>query len=258
MPNNKRFRINITSNLKIFITCCEFGFAFMNLLKGKRWIFLLFIFIINCKDSNFNFKPTEIEKSDSSNFIDINLDENSTNIGRAIWQKPGLVIQKLGDVSDKVIADLGTGTGYFSFKLALQAKKVIAIDIEPTLLKYIDSTKVKLPVDKRHRIETRLAQSDNPNLQPEEADIVLIINTIAYIMDLPSYFQILKKGMKKGGQIMIIDYKMKRLPINAPPKSERIYLDKLEEMLIEAGYKVTETDDTSLDYQYIIKAEKID
>ncbi|MBK8515652.1 MAG: hypothetical protein IPL55_04980 [Saprospiraceae bacterium] len=57
---------------------------------------------------------------------------------------------------------------------------------------------------------------------------------------------------------MIIDYKMKRLPINAPPKSERIYLDKLEDMLISAGYKILDTDDTSLDYQYIIIANKID
>ena len=55
---------------------------------------------------------------------------------------------------------------------------------------------------------------------------------------------------------MIIDYKMKRLPINAPPKEERVYLDQLEDMLIKAGYKVFQTDDTSLDYQYIIQATK--
>ncbi len=230
----------------------------MILLKGKSWIFLVFIFIVNCKDSNFNFKPSEIKKSEPDSIAETYFEENSTNIGRAIWQKPGLVIKKLGDVSDKVIADLGAGTGYFSFKLALQAKKVIAIDIEPTLLKYIDSTKAKLPLDKIDRIETRLAQVDDPNLKAEEADIILIINTVAYIDDIPAYLQTLKKGMKKGGQIMIIDYKMKRLPINAPPKSERVYLDKLEDMLIGAGYKVIETDDTSLDYQYIIKAEKID
>ncbi len=228
----------------------------MILGKGK-WLFLLcIIFIVQCKDSNFNFKPSEIEKSDVDDNIDLEFEENSTNIGRAIWQKPGLVIEKLGDVSDKVIADLGAGTGYFSFKLALQAKKVIAIDIEPTLLHYIDSSKAKLPEDKRIKIETRLAKSDNPNLIAEEADIVLIINTIAYIKDLPLYFQILKKGLKKDGQIMIIDYKMKRLPINAPPKNERIYLDKVEDMLTTAGYKILQTDDTSLDYQYIIIANK--
>ena len=67
----------------------------------------------------------------------------------------------------------------------------------------------------------------------------------------------LKKGLKKDGVIMVIDYKMKRIPINAPPKTERVYLDKLEDMFINAGYKIIKTDDTSLDFQYILKVQKI-
>jgi predicted RNA methylase len=227
--------------------------------KTQKWIFITVftILILGCKDNNFNFKPTGVSESTVQVDHEIDHEENSVNLGRAIWQKPGLVIEKLGDVSDKTIADIGAGTGYFSFKLAYKAKKVIAVEIEPELLRYIDSSKVKLPADKRNRIETRLAKPDDPNLKPEEADIILIINTIAYIKDIPNYLQTLKKGLKKDGQIMVIDYKMKMLPINAPPKSERIYLDKLEEMFIAAGYKIIKTDDTSLDYQYIIKVQKV-
>ena len=94
-------------------------------------------------------------------------------------------------------------------------------------------------------------------VRENEADVVLIINTVAYIKDAESYFKNLKKGLKPDGQIMIIDYKMKRLPINAPPKSERIYLDVVEELLIKSGYEILQTDDTSLDYQYIIIARNI-
>lgn len=227
--------------------------------KTQKWIFITVftILILGCKDNNFNFKPTGVSESTLQVDHEVDHEENSVNLGRAIWQKPGLVIEKLGDVSEKTIADIGAGTGYFSFKLAYKAKKVIAVEIEPELLRYIDSSKVKLPADKRNRIETRLARPDDPNLKPEEADIILIINTIAYIKDIPNYLQTLKEGLKKDGQIMVIDYKMKMLPINAPPKSERIYLDKLEEMFIAAGYKIIKTDDTSLDYQYIIKVQKV-
>jgi hypothetical protein len=55
---------------------------------------------------------------------------------------------------------------------------------------------------------------------------------------------------------MIIDYKITRLPINAPPKALRLYLDKLEDMLIGAGFELIGSDDTSLDYQYIVQAKK--
>lgn len=224
----------------------------------KCGVFLMFVLLLSaCKQNGYEFISKEVDPTDSISSLDTNIDDPHSNVGRAIWQKPGLVIEKLGDISDKVIADIGAGTGYFSFKLALKAKKVIAVEIEQGLLDYIDSTKVMLPENKRSRIETRLATPDDPNLKVEEVDIILIINTIAYIKNLPEYLQTLKKCLKKDGKIMIIDYKMKRLPINSPPKSERLYLDHLEDVLIDAGYKLLKVDDTSLDYQYIIKAEKI-
>ena len=173
----------------------------------KCGVFLMFVLLISaCKQTGYEFNSKEGEHMDSTSSVDTNLEDEHSNIGRAIWQKPGLVIEKLGDISDKVIADIGAGTGYFSFKLALKAKKVIAIEIEQGLLDYIDSTKVMLPLDKRSRIETRLASPDDPHLAPGEVDIILIINTIAYIKNIPQYLQTLKKGLKKDGKIMIIDY----------------------------------------------------
>lgn len=217
-------------------------------------------FALGCRDS----QATKIDSENAKNIVEEDVlenyhdeDEIHSNVGRAIWQKPGLVIEKLGNISDKTIADIGAGTGYFSLRLSKKAKKVIAIEIEPTLINYIDSSKVSLPDSLKSRLETRLALPDNPKLAKDEVDIVLIINTVAYIEDLPKYLNTLKQGLKKGGKVMIIDYKMKRLPINAPPKSERVYLDVIEDMMVDAGYEVIQTDDTSLDFQYIIQAIKI-
>lgn len=223
-----------------------------------RLLFLLStvsLFIItSCKEKSYDTPlPTVVPTENDSLILD-NI-ENHTNVGRAIWQKPGIVIEKLGNISDKVIADIGAGTGYFAFRLAPRAEKVIAIEIEQELLDYIDSLKIKLPTDKQGQLETRLATPDNPMLKDEEADIILIINTIAYIKNLPAYLGILQKGLKKNGRIIIIDYKMKKLPINAPPRDERIYLDVLEDMLIKSGFTLVQSDDTSLEYQYIIIAQ---
>jgi 2-polyprenyl-3-methyl-5-hydroxy-6-metoxy-1,4-benzoquinol methylase len=185
-----------------------------------------------------------------------NVEHPDHNQGRTAWQKPEAVIRKMGDISEKTIADIGAGTGYFAFRLALKAKKVIAIDIDPEALDTIQKFIPKLPEAYRQKIETRQAKVNDPMLESEEADLIVIINTIAYIPDPQTYLQRLKKGLKPGGEIMIVDYKMKNLPISAPPKSERIYLDVLEEMLEKTGYSHVQTDDTTLDYQYILKAVK--
>ena len=229
---------------------------FLSIVFLSIWMF----FTLSCRDSqSIKIDPANATNLGEEDVLENyhNEDEIHSNVGRAIWQKPGLVIEKLGDISDKTIADIGAGTGYFSLRLSKKAKKVIAIEIEPTLIDYIDSSKVSLPDSLKSRLETRLALPDNPKLVKDEVDIVLIINTVAYIDDLPKYLNTLKQGLKKGGKVMIIDYKMKRLPINAPPKSERVYLDVIEDMMVDAGYEVIQTDDTSLDFQYIIQAIKI-
>ncbi|MBK7700715.1 MAG: methyltransferase [Saprospiraceae bacterium] len=118
--------------------------------------------------------------------------------------KPGLVIEKLGDISDKVIADIGAGTGYFSLRLAPRAKKVIAIEIEPAIIRYLDSLRLGLPKDQQNNLETRLAKINDPLLKPEEADIILIINTIAYIDKLDEYLKTVKKGLNKMEDLSLL------------------------------------------------------
>ena len=101
------------------------------------------ILITSCKETRYDLDiPTSTVETNDTILLQ-NIEHNHSNVGRAIWQKPGLVIEKLGDISDKVIADIGAGTGYFSFRLAPRAKKVIAIEIDEALIKYIDSSKIK-------------------------------------------------------------------------------------------------------------------
>lgn len=225
------------------------------MLRFGYFVFCIVLWIVcGCNNKELNADSSSLPSVTSENHT-TQIEDTHQPIGRAIWQKPGLVIEKLGDVSNKVIADIGAGTGYFSLKLAPKSSKVIAIEIDTLLIHKIDSLKQYLPADFKNNLETRLAQPDNPNLKDNEADIILIINTIAYLPDTENYIKTIKKGLKKGGKIMIIDYKMKKLPINAPPKKERIYLDVLEDMLINSGYTLIQSDDTSLEYQYIIIAQ---
>ena len=115
---------------------------------------------------------------------------------RDIWQQPQLVIELLGDLKDKVVADIGAGPyGYFSLRLAQQelVNKVIAIDIEQKAIDRIEHTKRILPLPAQKKLETRLVPPDNPQLAAGEVDVVLIVNTCMYFEDRLAYFSILKK-----------------------------------------------------------------
>jgi len=177
---------------------------------------------------------------------------------RYAWQKPELVIDRLGDIENKVVADIGAGTGYFAFRLVRRAKQVIAIDIDPNMIDLVDLFKANLDSTEQAKMITRIATPEDPRLQEEEVDVAIIINTIGYIDRRTEYLSNLRKSLKPNGLLFIVDFKMKRIPDEiAPPANLRVNLLDLEEDLLASGYQAIQTDDKSLDYQYIVKAYNI-
>ncbi|MCB0608451.1 MAG: methyltransferase domain-containing protein [Lewinella sp.] len=232
----------------------------------KQWILILLLGMVSlpaCKNEAGAGKPDTAQKNEEpsenteipENEVAAGMTEDYLNMGRLVWQKPEVVMRLMGDVSNKTVADIGAGRGFFALRLAPMAKKVIALDIYPEFTNYLDSIKVyELPENIQSRLETRLSEPDLPKLGPNEADVVLIVNTYMYLADRVDYLRKLKPCIAKGGKLVIVDFKKKRTP-RGPPNKYRVPLFQAEEELYQAGYTNIITDDTSLDYQYIITAE---
>lgn len=192
------------------------------------------------------------EELNSKGFDELASDYYDTQ-SRVIWQKPDLVLSLLGNLRGKTIADIGAGTGFFAFRVANNGGKVIAIDIDPRAIAWIEAEKKRYPVDVQALLETRLAAPDNPNLEPNEVDVVLMVNTYIYLDDRITYFRNLRSGLKKDARLIIIDFKENETPIG-PKVEERIPLRQVQSELTQAGYAIVSSDDQSLEYQYIVTA----
>lgn len=174
---------------------------------------------------------------------------------RENWQKPQMVISRLGDLSDKVVADIGAGTGYFTMPLARKARKVIAIDIEQDFLDYINR-RLSHNTDKNNlNVETRLVKPEDPMLKEGEADLVLIVNTYGFISNRVAYFSKVRKGLKPDGKLVVIDFKKEPLPVG-PPTETKFASTQVSAELDSAGFRTVTVDFTSLEYQYTLTAEK--
>ncbi|MGB8341601.1 MAG: methyltransferase [Chthoniobacterales bacterium] len=170
---------------------------------------------------------------------------------RAEWQKPEKVIASLGPLEGKTVADIGAGTGYFSFPISKQAARVIAIDIDQRFLDYIAQKKQTQKIGVN--IETRLTKPDSPGLKPGEADMILIVDTYHHIEGRIEYLKKLKKGLRKDGVLVIIDFKKMKTP-PGPPVELRVAQEQVESELKSAGFTIVSADSEMLPYQYIIKA----
>lgn len=148
------------------------------------------------------------------------------------WQKPHEVIQALNLAPSSVVADIGSGTGYFSIRLAhfVPKGRVFGVDIEPDMVKYLADRAKR---DGMANITAVTGKPDNARL-PEKVDLVLMVDVFHHIADRGPYFRKLRASLKPDGRVAIIDYK-KDSPMG-PPADERIAPDEVKAELRAAGY----------------------
>lgn len=195
-----------------------------------------------------------VESSTLDNFQ--NLVEDFENPTRNEWQHPELILQSLGPLENQVIADIGAGTGYFTFKIAQKGAKVLAIDIEQQFLDYIEDRKVQLDdIIAYDMVQTILSVKDDPLLPEKGVDGALLVNTYHFIEGRVNYMQKVRKGLKEEGKLVIVDYKKGHFPIG-PEESFKVSAEVVINELRQAGFTMVELDHKSLEYQYLITAKK--
>jgi predicted methyltransferase len=98
------------------------------------------------------------------------------NAGRAERLQINRVMDTLGIVPGKGVADLGAGSGFFTVLAAQRVGDkgmVYAEDINPVAIQYIDA---RLKKEDLHNVKTVLGKADNP-LLPAPVDAVLLLKT---------------------------------------------------------------------------------
>lgn len=147
-------------------------------------------------------------------------------------QKPREVIDALALKPDSVIADIGSGTGYFAVRFARMVPKgrVYGVDIEPDMVKYLTERAER---EGLKNLTAVMGTPSDPRL-PERADLIVMVNVFHHIADRERYFRNLRGSLKPGGRIAIIDHSMDSR--EGPPRSARIAPERVKAELKSAGY----------------------
>lgn len=180
-----------------------------------------------------------------------NLAANFESPDRADWQKPDVAIAALGDLAGKTVMDIGSGTGYFSFKLVDAGANVICADVDERFLGFIEEKRDRLGLT--DKMELRHVPYDSANLSAEEADIVLIVDTYHHIENREKYFSAVRAGIKPGGKLVVIDFEKRELPVG-PPVNMKLDAKTVVDELRAAGYQNIEVNHELLPYQFMIFA----
>ena len=142
-------------------------------------------------------------------------------------ERTDLLIAGLSLSEDSVVADIGAGTGYFTFPVAQRVSrgKVFSVDIQPEMLARIARRKALEDVA---NVETVLGEADDPKLPDNEIDLAFIVDAYHEFSFPREMGERLKESLKPGGQLVLVEYRAEdpRVPIKRLHKMSEVQVKK--------------------------------
>jgi SAM-dependent methyltransferase len=168
---------------------------------------------------------------------------------RAAWQRPDVVVEALGLVGTETVADVGAGSGYFTFRIAeaLPEGKVLAIDVDPEMVRHLHHKATTMGVE---NVEVVLAANDDPQVT-RETDMVFICDVLHHVRQREAWLQRLHSEMRPGARVVLIEFKEGELP-EGPPESVKIDRRAMIALMEEAGFRLSAERPDLLPYQHFL------
>ncbi|MCG8415092.1 MAG: class I SAM-dependent methyltransferase [Pseudomonadales bacterium] len=126
--------------------------------------------------------------------------------GRIQEEMPDAVVENMNLEPDEVVADIGAGSGYFSFRIARKVPegRVMAVDIQPEMLQLIEQ---QMEADGVTNIDRILGEIDNPNLPPNSIDAAIMVDAYHEFSHPFEMIDGIHRALRPGGRIFLLEYR---------------------------------------------------
>lgn len=160
--------------------------------------------------------------------------------------KPEEVLGVLRVEPGQVVADIGSGPGYFTIPFARAvgpSGRVYGVDIEPLFLAELErqAKLAELP-----NVVAVLTTPDSPGLPVDSVDLAFFCSVYRHIADRRAYLQKLRGCLRPGGRIAVFEWRKTgagRLETPSsrkvgPREAEKIDPDQVVRELQESGFTI--------------------
>lgn len=168
-------------------------------------------------------------------------------------EAPSKAIALLELSPDAVLADIGAGSGYYSFRIApkLPRGEVVAVDIQPEMLEFLkkESARLKIP-----NVRPHLGAIDDVKLPANSLDAALMVDAYHEFDHPVEMLASLHLALKPKGRIYLLEYRAEdpKVPIKPHHKMSEAQARKEFEA---AGFRFV-VNKPDLPWQHLLIFEK--
>lgn len=169
-------------------------------------------------------------------------------------EHPAKVLDSLDIRPGDVVADLGAGSGYFTFRMAPKVGKtgkVLAVEIQDAMLNTLQARAAAM---KATNVEVVRGTEIDPHLPVNSINLVLLVD-VYHEMSYP--FEVMtrvREALKPGGRVVFVEYR-KEDPAVRIKEVHKMSVEQLEREMNAVGLVRVRTVET-LPLQHIVIFEK--
>lgn len=156
---------------------------------------------------------------------------------RETEEAPSRAVAALDFAPDAVVADIGAGSGYYSFRMApmVPEGEVIAVDIQPEMIAHVEA---RAEADEILNVRTHLGGIEDTGLAPESIDAALMVDAYHEFSHPFEMMRSIVKALRPGGRVILLEYRAEdpEVPIKPLHKmSEAQVIREMEAVGLEFG-----------------------
>ena len=116
-------------------------------------------------------------------------------------------IENMNIQPDERIADIGAGSGYYTFRMARKVPqgKVYAVDLQPEMLAIMDR---KIEREGIENVELIRGDETSPRLEENSVDLVIMVDVYHELYHPREMMREVVSALKPGGRFILLEYRM--------------------------------------------------
>lgn len=121
-------------------------------------------------------------------------------------ERTDLLLKALNLKPTDVVADIGAGTGFFTFQMASEVPqgKVLAVDIQPEMIEYLNEGKAKRKIA---NVQPVLGTESDPKLAANTVDLAILIDAYHEFSYPQEMMSRIASSLKPGGRVALVEYR---------------------------------------------------
>ena len=174
-------------------------------------------------------------------------------VERIAEERPDDVVKNFKLQTTDVVADIGAGTGYITFRISplVHQGKVFAVDIQPEMLALLETRKKEMKAD---NVVTVQGTEQDTKLPAASVDLAFMVDAYHEFSYPREMMQSIVKALKPGGRVVLIEYRGED-PAVQIKRVHKMTVAQVRKELEAVGLKWKETKNF-LPYQHFIVFEK--